>query len=374
MDRQEQVETLLNVILIDDEEPALSEMEYLLKNYPEICILGKFTDPVEALEQISKRKPDVIFLDIDMPVLGGLAAARKLLKDEHKTDVVFVTAYEQYALEAFQVEAVDYLLKPISKERLNQTIERLLRRRKAEAHETKDSLVISCMGGLQVGRKGKPSMKWRTEKERELFAFLLQNNGIEMTRDQIVDNLWREDETDRAIHQLHNSIYYLKKSLKEYGIGTNEISISKHYCLLLGSVAFDIAQIEEKAKNLNEMSSIGELEALYGLFKGSYLQLEGWAWAECNREMLSRLEMAILKRLSKLYTAQGLFQNAESALLSAYNINPFEEDITLMLMELYKANEEKAKAVKHYLEYQELLRQELKIGPNKSIESVYLSL
>jgi len=179
---------------------------------------------------------------------------------------------------------------------------------------------------------------------------------------------------DRAIRQLHNSIYYLKRSLKEYGIGSHEISISNRYCLQLGSVAFDIVQIEEKAKKLDGMPSIGELEVLLEIFKGSYLQFEGWAWAECDRETLSRQEMAISKSLSKLYIAAGLFRNAESTLLRAYNLNPFEEDITLMLIALYKANEEKAKAVKHYLEYQELLRQELKIGPNECIERVYLSL
>lgn len=119
---------MINVILIDDEELALLEMEFLLKEYPQVNILGKFTNPIEALEKIERLKPHCIFIDINMPQLSGLTITEKIRKNMEQIQVVFVTAYEQYAIEAFQVEAMDYLLKPVTKERLDQTLGRLFRR------------------------------------------------------------------------------------------------------------------------------------------------------------------------------------------------------------------------------------------------------
>lgn len=115
-------------VVADDEAPALDELLYLLKSFPEIEVVGTATNGVEALKRIEELEPDLVFIDVQMPGLDGLRLIEKL--HEQKAPVpafVLCTAYEQYALEAFRMEALDYLLKPVTRERLAVTIGRVKR-------------------------------------------------------------------------------------------------------------------------------------------------------------------------------------------------------------------------------------------------------
>jgi len=111
-------------MIVDDEKFSRVSLKKLLKSHPQIEIIDEASDGVEAVEKIEARKPDLIFLDIQMPGLSGFDVLRNLNVDP-KPKVVFVTAYDQYAVKAFEVSAVDYLLKPIDESRLRQTIEKI---------------------------------------------------------------------------------------------------------------------------------------------------------------------------------------------------------------------------------------------------------
>jgi two-component SAPR family response regulator len=361
---------MIKVVLIDDEEPALLEMEYLLSPYEDISIIGKFTNTIIALEKVIELKPDVVFLDINMPQLDGMDIARKFIESKVQLDIVFVTAYEQYALEAFNVQALDYLLKPISKDRLAQTISRLLRNRKQEAKELKKKFVINSMGNFFVGWEGEPPIKWRTEKAKEVFAFLLHNRGLEISKDRIIDQLWEGHEIDKAIHQLHNSIYYIRKRLEDYGVTQNEINISKGYCLYLGDVIYDCEIIESCIAAGNSTLTIDDLEKQLLLFKGGYFEFEDWCWAEYDREMLARYEINLLVQLSKKYIEAKLYNKAEVILKKAFLKNSFEEEIAHLLMELYEKSGEKVKARKHFEQYQRFLKDELGVVLTESIKKI----
>lgn len=113
---------MIKVILVDDEKPALDELSYMLKTYTEFQIIGAFTDPVLALEAIYETPVDVVFLDISMPEMNGFMLAKLLLKLPHCPLIVFATAYDEYAVSAFEIQALDYLLKPLTEERLLKTI------------------------------------------------------------------------------------------------------------------------------------------------------------------------------------------------------------------------------------------------------------
>ena len=114
----------MRVLIADDEPRARQFLEKLLSEHAEVEIVGAARGGAEAIEKIAALKPDVAFLDIHMPDLSGLEVARHV-KGDAMPIVVFVTAYDQYAVEAFEVAAVDYLLKPIRRERLAETLERV---------------------------------------------------------------------------------------------------------------------------------------------------------------------------------------------------------------------------------------------------------
>jgi DNA-binding LytR/AlgR family response regulator len=119
---------LIRALLVDDEAPARSELRYLLAAHPEVEVVGEAASAPEALKLAGAVPYDVVFLDVEMPGFSGLEAARLVHDRPNRPELVFVTAHEQYAVEAFAVEALDYLLKPVDPARLAQVVKRLSHR------------------------------------------------------------------------------------------------------------------------------------------------------------------------------------------------------------------------------------------------------
>jgi two-component system, LytTR family, response regulator LytT len=118
----------LKTIVVDDEQLARDELGYLLGQVGGVEVIAQAGNGVEALETIDRLQPDLVFLDIQMPGLTGFEVARRLLDTGPASHIIFVTAYDQHAIEAFEVNAVDYLLKPVDPSRLEIALQRARRR------------------------------------------------------------------------------------------------------------------------------------------------------------------------------------------------------------------------------------------------------
>ncbi|WP_374653985.1 LytR/AlgR family response regulator transcription factor [Phenylobacterium sp.] len=123
---------MMRLLLVDDEPAALERLSALLTQVPDVQVVGTARNGREAAEQVAALKPDLVLLDIQMPERSGLAVAAGLPPEE-RPEIVFVTAFELYAADAFEVEAADYLLKPVRFDRLRQAIERARRRQALRA-------------------------------------------------------------------------------------------------------------------------------------------------------------------------------------------------------------------------------------------------
>ncbi|HHV65535.1 MAG TPA: response regulator [Peptococcaceae bacterium] len=119
---------MIKAILIDDEEMALEELKYALKGFAQIRVQQAYSDPLSALKELAAYQPDVVFLDIEMPEINGFVVAEEILTKKPDTYIVFVTAYDEYAIKAFEANALDYILKPVAKKRLSQTIDKIEKR------------------------------------------------------------------------------------------------------------------------------------------------------------------------------------------------------------------------------------------------------
>ncbi len=118
---------MIRCIIVDDEMPAREELKYLLHGFEKMEIVGEASHGAEALDLNNRLKPDLIFLDISMPQLSGIEVAQIIIREQqNKPYIIFVTAFEQFAVEAFEVNAIDYLLKPISKERLEKALDKII--------------------------------------------------------------------------------------------------------------------------------------------------------------------------------------------------------------------------------------------------------
>jgi len=147
--------TPLTALIIDDEPLARQELQYLLDAAGDVSVLAQGTNGIEAVELIRTHKPDVIFLDVRMPGLDGFAVLKKVLAQDKKMklpQVVFATAFDQYAVKAFEVNAVDYLLKPFDSKRVHRTLEKVRERMSSTEMVAESPGSLAASAGAGEGR------------------------------------------------------------------------------------------------------------------------------------------------------------------------------------------------------------------------------
>ena len=353
----------MKAVLIDDMKPALREMEYLLKKYSDIEIIGSFTDPITALEQIESLGPQVVFLDIDMPQLQGIDVASEILRFDQNIEIIFVTAYNQYAVEAFELNALDYLLKPIDIKRLDKTVSRLLAKKEVAKEQLDNNLMIQSFGRFEVFIDGKEPVLFRTEKTKELFAYLIHNRHRGISKEDIIEALWLGMDYERAVKQLYNGIYYIRKALLEYGISREILSIDNNYKLKIELATWD----RDLFVNLMEEGTRGDIESLKKaerLYRGNYFEREKYSWSISENDRLAILYQKGVVLLAQFYINEKQQKEAECLLLKAFSINPCLEAVSEMLIELYLISGNKAKAIKHLNLYKEKLSIYLDVMPD----------
>ena len=137
----------IRALIVDDEEPARELLRVFLARWPEVMIVGEAGDGRTAIEMTRRLLPDIVFLDVQMPRLSGFDVV-SALDPESLPLIVFVTAFDQYALRAFEVSACDYLLKPFDADRFATTVRRVLARRAEPAHSAR-AAVRSLLSAVQ---------------------------------------------------------------------------------------------------------------------------------------------------------------------------------------------------------------------------------
>jgi DNA-binding LytR/AlgR family response regulator len=147
-------DTLLRTLIVDDEPVARAILREELETLEAVEVIGEAENGAIALDRITADQPDLVFLDLQMPVMGGLDLVRKLSAETSFPAIVMVTAFDQYAIQAFEAGAIDYLLKPVSRERLLQAVERARRSSSRKAVEQ-----VAQLQEIAEGRQDKPTRK-----------------------------------------------------------------------------------------------------------------------------------------------------------------------------------------------------------------------
>jgi two-component system LytT family response regulator len=366
----------LKIILVDDEKPALAFLQRMLSSYPELIISGSFHDPNLALEFLLTEKIDVIFLDIEMPKINGLEATARIGQICPDVEIVFVTAYSQYAVDAFNLNALDYLLKPLQRKRVDQTIAKLLKQaesRNPQHNPLSDELKIQCLQQLHLRKKNGDlvQLRWRTQKTMEVFAILIHNRHQTLHRTILTELLWPEWEPEKAMAHLHTAAYYLRKMLKEKLPMMHMNYENEGYRLDMGMVNVDCEEWErslQAAPILASDSVIIHLQ-LHQAYTGDYLEIHGFLWAEVERQRLCMLWQNHTSRLVEFLESNEHFNEAITCYTLLQVRMPFLEDSYAGLMRIY-AHLQNAKAVRQQYEAMvTLFAQELGIAPSGTVQT-----
>ncbi len=174
----------LRTVLVDDEQLARDELRYLLGQIGGVEVMGEAENGLEALDTIGRLKPELVFLDVQMPGLTGFQVARRMVDEALSAHVIFVTAFDQHAIEAFEVNAIDYLLKPVEPSRLEIALQRARRRIAAERTAREEGGPRSPIGAEQLDKL--VQLVSERQSRRDQVALKVGERFILVRSDEIV--------------------------------------------------------------------------------------------------------------------------------------------------------------------------------------------
>lgn len=267
----------MRVIYVDDESPAIDNFRLTVEDLSEINTLQLFTKSEDALQWAENNPVDVAFVDIEMPIINGIELAKRLKQIDRNIRIIFVTAFEQYALQAFQVEAIGYLLKPYTREEVQNELEKA-----TFVHSRpKKKIVVQTIPNFAVLVNGKPIYLERAKTE-ELLALLVDRAEAGITAGEAMACIWPE----KAVTEKNSSLYRvtfhrLISSLKEEGIDYIIGSKGRKKYIKKDLIDCDLYRILD-----------GDIEALQN-YGGVYMN--SFSWAEERNGQLTSMKETLKK-------------------------------------------------------------------------------
>jgi two-component SAPR family response regulator len=266
---------MIKIAAVDDEFHVLERFERMVAEIDELELCGLFKTGDALMDYMKVHPLDAVFLDIEMPGVNGLELSEKVLNLNEDIDIIFVTAFNQYAIEAFELHALDYILKPLTEVRLDKTVRRLLKPHKSSMRSVKP--FIQCIGDFEV-LLGNEVLFWKNSKAKEILAFLVQNNGAPVTWEKIVDAVWPNYNAEKAHTNFHATTYLLRKRLSEAGITQILEGGRGKYRIKTDQVDCDLYQLEDKLKN-KLIKRKEDFSLLEKLIQKGYMEASGYSWS-----------------------------------------------------------------------------------------------
>ena len=260
----------MRVIYVDDERPALDNFRLTVERFPEISSLTLFQSGEDALEYAKENPVDAAFLDMEMPGIHGLGLAMKLREFCPDLRVVFVTAYSRYAMDAWEMDATGYVLKPYIASDIRKELSKCMSR-----PMPMDKIVIETIPALSVTVNGHP-LRISGTKPRELLALLVDRGTQGLTAGEGIACLWPDRPSDANTQSLFRMTYKrLSDALEEAGVGHIIVSWENRRFLRVEQVDCDLYRILS-----------GDTHAARK-YDGQYLR--EYAWAEDRNGQLARM-------------------------------------------------------------------------------------
>ncbi|MBO5542685.1 MAG: response regulator [Acholeplasmatales bacterium] len=247
----------MKILLVDDEKLQLIRLLNTVKKVlPDSEILS-YTNPVLAFKENENNLIDIAFLDIEMPEINGIQLAKKLKKINPKINVIFVTAYDNYALDAYKLHASGYVTKPVNEKKVKDELEGL--RYDVELKPSK-KLQVKCFGNFEVFYNGVP-LKFARSKSKELFAYLIDREGAAINVNELNAVLWEDDDHKSYFRNLVSDITATLKS-----VGLDDVFVKRHNECFIDISKVDCDAYEYKNNNPDAIRA----------YRGEYMMQYSW--------------------------------------------------------------------------------------------------
>ncbi|MCL1631382.1 response regulator [Sporolactobacillus sp. CPB3-1] len=355
----------MHAFVVDDELLACRQLKHILQEIGIFQSIDTFTDPEKALDQAKLLKPDVVFLDIEMPEISGIELAELLQADDGPIQIVFTTAYDEFAIKAFELNAIDYLLKPILKPRLEKAVTRLIKNRApgaASGHPQPEAhFGIECFDSLKFykiekGTKSYIPVKWRTSRARELYAYLLKEHGRFVSKERLIDLLWPGMDDARGTAQLYTTIYQIRKLMEKLPLKQRIIKNDIGYSLSVSEADIDIEQWQVNLNHLPPItpSSYQKHMTLFHAYKNHYFNEYGYLWAEAERVRLLQLWLELANSLAEFLIQEGKKMDALNVCQQVARLEPDDARNLKLMIRLYNETGNVDGAIRVYERYKEV--------------------
>lgn len=366
---------MFKCIAVDDEQNALNRFERMISHDDRLSLEGTFTLPSDAVEYIKEHQVDIAFLDIEMPQMTGLELAEILMDYNPYLEVVFVTAYNQYALEAFKAHATGYLLKPLARDDFQRQIDIMETKLKKEHKVTSNKLTVNCFGSFSIKKPGDDGelIRFRTSKAEELLAYLIHNEGRSRSKDMILDTLWPETDPDKAANNFRVTCTYIRSTLAD--IGYTDILVRDHddYSVNISMITCDYIKFRQGVSNLDELT-IAQADEISRLYTGGYLENRFYEWAEETRGWLETRYIQLMYHIGSAYVQADKADRALNAYESILRVDLYEEEALREVLKLKAKKLPGSALMEYYDKYVASLAAEYGSEPSKETKDLIKKL
>lgn len=338
---------MITAIVVDDESISGQWLGLKLNETGIVQVSHIIQNPLELMELIREKKVDVVFLDIEMPLMTGLELAEQLKHLENSPEVVFVTAYNQYAVEAFKVNALDYLLKPVNDMELQRVLEKLIKRLgKQEKYSNEKLWKVKEQIYLIPDIK----LDFSTAKCEELFYYMLLKNRRPISKWEIIENLWPGKEPDKGEANLRTTIFRLNQTLEKAGMDLRVKAIKGYYHFIHSSTENEKADVQllPPADALKDMeASIIEILQKYDFVQT--IEKKDYLWTVTIKQYEMYYYHWAMQVIKHYEEYEAIHLQALNYLLERF---PWQEPLIIKIMPLILKVQGKGSFIRFYQEQQ----------------------
>lgn len=364
---------LFKAVIVDDEALSIEYLKGLLKKFEDVEILETYLDGEEAFDEIVALAPNLIFLDIMMPQISGLELAESIRERLPQCNIIFVTGYKEFALEAFEIGVTDYIVKPIKMERLEKLLNNL--KDKNTQPTVPNEYMVCSFKYFHFKKDGQEikNVKWRTAKSKELFVYLMQNRGQVVRKDVLIELLWPDSKVSNAYDNLYGSIYHIRNTLESVGINIEIMNTVHGYELNLNDVKYDVDEWENGIDALEKVEdeNLSYCKRIMELYTGDYLLEEPYIWKENEQERLRVLYLDKTRLFINYLMEKNAHTDAILLALHVQEIYPYMDYSYFTLMQLYDKYNDPYNVERQYNKLQAMLEEEFAVFPSEEISEWY---